>query len=284
MWMLALAGCDIIQLFNDITNKVDELTDPIVLQTTLIGVGAAPEGTEFPQDADIGPVVTAMLADTTAGGDSTGSPILGATAKVKVGDRDWVMLTEATGDDETPGYTASAADGLVYEVGATAIVSIDKDDIQATAEWVLPEGLDFDVPCRVGSQGEMSLTMESTDYHSPLVTIVDSDGAVTWTNFPATLEEAVDLLNSGGINVVDVPGAEAFPADGPYLVGIAPVQRASTDAFEGVNISLSAFMAGQMRFWTTYAGEFDPELFDSAFPLGDTAIPTDTGCIDYGAE
>lgn len=266
MWLLALAGCDIIALITNVQETVDDLTNPVIIQSTFIGMGGPPEGFEFPEDADIGPFITALLADTESSSDLAESPVTGADATLKIGSAAAITLAEG-GEGDPPGYSAGAEDGLTYVVGSNALLTIETETIQASATWVMPDGLDFDVPCRRASQEDLVVTMDSEDYHSPLITILDADGAVSWTNFPADIDEAVDWVNSGGFSSVTVPGAEAFAADGAYIVGIAPVQRATPESFEGVNISLSAYMLGEMRFWSTYAGDPGGELPDTAVEL-----------------
>ncbi len=282
MLLLALVGCDVIELITNVQETVDDLTNPVIIQSTFIGVGDPPEGFEFPEDSDIGPLITALLADTESSSDLAESPVTGAAATVTIGDGSAITLNEGTEEGDPPGYTAGTAEGLTYQVGQSALLEIEKDDIVASATWVMPDGLDFEVPCRLAAQQDLSVVMESADYHSPLVTVIDQEGKVTWTNFPQDIDAAVDWVNSGGFSSVLVPGAEAFAVDGPYIIGIAPVQRATPESFEGVNISLSAYMLGQMRFWATYAGELTAELPDTAPPLPDSAIPeiADTACLD----
>ena len=282
MLLLALAGCDIIDLVTNVQETVDDLTNPVIIQSTFIGVGDPPEGFEFPEDANIGPLITALLADTEASSDLAEAPVTGATATIKIGGNAAISLTEATEDGDPPGYSAGAEEGLTYEVGQAALLKIETETIKASATWIMPDGLDFEVPCRLSSQQDLTIVMDSTDYHSPLVTVIDQEGAITWSNLPADIDAAVDWVNSGGFSSVAIPGAEAFAADGPYVIGIAPVQRATPESFEGVNISLSAYMVGQMRFWSTYAGEIVFEVPDSAPPLPDTALPEigDTACLD----
>ncbi len=129
----------------------------------------------------------------------------------------------------------------------------------------------LEVPCRLESQEDLTVVMDSLDYHSPLVVVIDESGTVTWTNSPSDINAAVDWVNGGGFASVAIPGGEAFAADGPYFIGIAPVQRASTDAFEGVNVSLSAYMVGQMRFWVTTVGALGDTGSEVLPELGDTA-------------
>jgi hypothetical protein len=282
MLLFALAGCDIIDLVTNVQETVDDLTNPVIIQATFIGVGDAPEGFEFPEDSNIGPLVTALLADTEASSDLAEAPVEGATASIKIGSNGAVTLSEASEEGDPPGYSAGAEEGLTYEVGQSALLKIETETIKASATWIMPDGLDFDVPCRLSSQQDLTIVMDSTDYHSPLVTVIDQDGTITWTNLPADIDAAVDWVISGGFSSVAIPGADAFAADGPYIIGIAPVQRALPEAFEGVNISLSAYMVGQMRFWSTYAGEVVFEVPDSAEPVADSGLPDigDTACLD----
>ncbi len=281
MLLLALAGCDIIELITNVQETVDDLTNPVIIQSTFIGVGDPPDGFEFPEDADIGPLITALLADTESSSDLAESPVTGATATIQIGSGDAITMSEGTDEGDPPGYTAGVAEGLSYVVGQEALLKIATDEIQASATWIMPDGLDFDVPCRLASQQDLSVVMDSEDYHSPLVTVIDKDGGIAWTNFPQDIDQAVDWVNSGGFSSVLIPGPEAFAADGPYIIGIAPVQRATPESFEGVNISLSAYMIGQMRFWATYAGELVIEVPDSAPPVADSAYPDieDTACL-----
>jgi hypothetical protein len=269
MLLLMLGGCDIIELIMNVQETVEDLTNPVIIQSTFIGVGAPPPDVAFPEDAEIGPLIKAYLADTTRSSDLADSPVSGAMAMIQVGNADPIMMPEGGGGDEPPGYSAGVEQGLEYVVGAQALLTIETDDILASATWPLPDGLDFDIPCRVDLLEDLIVVMDGPDYHSPLVTVLNEEGVITWSNFPKDIDAAVDWVNGGGFATVEVPGAQAFSEAGLHIIGIAPMQRANSGSFEGANISLSAYMLGQMRFWATYAG-----------PIGDSGLPElpDTAC------
>ena len=266
----------------DVQETVDDLTNPVILQATFLGMGDPPEGLEFPDGANIGAIAQAFLADTESTTDLAESPVSGANATIQVGNFAPITLQEGSGTEDPPGYSASAEDGLYYLVGSDSLLRIEAGSIEASARWVLPDGLDFDVPCRLSSQQDLVIAMNSIEYHSPLVAVFNQEGVITWTNIPQDIDAAVEWVNSGGFSSVTIIGTEAFAVDGAYLLGIAPVQRASTDAFEGVNTSLSSYMVGQMRFWATFTGDIEIPWPDTAFPIPDTALPTlsDTACPD----
>jgi hypothetical protein len=52
----------------------------------------------------------------------------------------------------------------------------------------------------------------------------------------------------GSVNSLEIP-ASAFPSESVYAVGIAGIENADPETFDGVNILLTSFMAGKVTFY-----------------------------------
>lgn len=236
-----LAGCD------DLTDKLDEYTNPTVIQGLVLGV-AEPDfefdlsGTDF----DKGSAAVVFLADAASADEIEDAPIAGATVS---------MLTETTGklgmkDEGSGQYTLTGDDGLEYTVGEDMDLNIVNGDSTSGASITAPAAADADIPETHSAGTALTVDLTGQSFSSVLVAVFDaSTGDVTFSNQPEGIKEIYEFTHGGAASLtVDVP-ASAFPNESVYAVGIAGLKNAGEDDYTEANPLLSTYMAGKMKFW-----------------------------------
>ena len=243
---LLLTGCD---LLDEAREELDNLTNPLVGQVLVVGidepddanVAAALEGTDW----DMGVFAQVFLADATSADDLSKAPVGQATVKATVGANDPIRLEEI----ETGSYTATNADGLVYQVNANVEISVDLEGGAGILSNKLPAAPELNIP-KQQSQNTALVVNLSGNYNAVLGVVVNAQNQnVIWSNEPTTPEEIYNFSRSTDIvETLEIP-ASAFSSPGVYAVGVAGLVNGNSDDYENVNSLLSGFMAGKMGLY-----------------------------------
>jgi len=247
--LLLLTSCILLEdEINDITDEIEGLTNPLVVQSAFLGV-AEPDagddidlsGTEFEKGSGI----TVFLADAASIDEMDEAPVSGAGVKLRIGDTPIYDLIEAEDDGR---YTLTGEDGLEYEATADAVLTMGISGSQSSMSTVLPPPPDLDFEPQ-GSTGEaLAINLAGTEYDQVLAVVIDGEGEVTWSNQPEDIRAWYEFANEeDGGQSFEIPG-EAFKRDGAYLVGVAGLVRADDASFENMNTALSSLLAGQILF------------------------------------
>ena len=235
------AGCG---KFRDLREAIEAATHPIVVQAMFLGV-APPESdlvmlddTEFAS----GSAIRVFLADAAGGG--LGAPLRDGSVQVRVGGVPSVDLAEAD-----PGaYQATAEEGLVYDAGVEAAVSVASGEHVGRLYVGLPgpaaPGVDFE-----HSPGEpLALDLTDYSYQSALAVVIDvTSGEIVWSNEPTDIDTLYDMTHGDGIKRLEIPG-QALATESVFAVGLAGMMASGEDDIEDVNTALSAFLAGELVF------------------------------------
>ena len=243
---LFLPGCD---LLGEAIEEFEGLTNPLVAQVFLLGVAT-------PEDADLAAAIEdssmemdraiqVFLADAASADDLENAPVSGAAVTVQVGPGSAVDLDEAVDG----GYKATGADGLEYITGQDATVSVTLGESTATLSLTLPIAVSATVPTETDANTALSVDLGS-GYDGALGVVIDMlSSEVTWDNRPIGIQELYDFTHAEGtVSTLEIP-AEAFPGESLYAVGIAGIENADPESFDGVNILLTSFMAGKVTFY-----------------------------------
>jgi len=255
MWILWLAGCfgDTIDQFNEAKEKIEGLTDPVVLQGFVLGVKEPTDPTiqELIEGSDFAPGVGAQifLADAT-NADELDNAVSSALVQIQ-GSIDIILPEEP----EVAGmYQVYPDEGLQYETGARwkVLAEVDPDEALSVARFTLPESAaGIDVPARHDPLTDLVLDFSTlpTEYDGSLVVVVNEVGEVTYTNEPEDIEDVYSqYLNDEPVTTVTIPG-DAFPEQAIYAIGIAGMQKTDADNdLDEVNTALSAVVAGEIVF------------------------------------
>ncbi len=224
-------------------NAVDDVTSPVVAQGVLLGL-EVPDGVDL-SDAE-GFSSTALcrlfLAYVADPGELAEAPVAGADAVFRSdgsGSLDFRDLGEGA-------YELDAGDGLAYSPESTATVTIDVDGDEGRMRVAMPDTADVDMPGSVQRQSDFRIDVGGGPWANVAVAVYDLDRSrLTWDNVPTGVDEVYAFTHAEGpIDRVTVP-AEAVARQGTYVVGVAGMAIADVDDFEGVNTSLSAFIAGR---------------------------------------
>jgi hypothetical protein len=225
-------------------DAVNGLADPVVAQGMYLGIDV-PDGVDL-SDADglqysaLCNVFLAYVADPSELADA---PVEGAKLTFKSPANGLLRFREEGGGK----YTLDSTDGLVYEVGDTPIVSFTMDEAEAKLEVLAPEAPEVDLPASVDREDPLDVDLSGYDYQNVVAASYDlTHGKLTWDNLPTAVDEVYDFTHTDTpIERVEIPG-DAFLRKGAYVVGVAGMQVADPVSFEGVNTTLSAFIAGRL--------------------------------------
>lgn len=232
-----LVGCERLE-------AVGDLTDPVVAQGLFLGLDI-PEGVDLGdseefQYAALCNVFLAYVADPSELADA---PVEGAKLTFR---------SPANGrlefHDEGDGkYTLDSSDGLVYEVGDSPIVTFEQDGTEAELSVLAPEAPEFEVEATFRRESALDVDLSDYDYQNVVAATYDINRSkLTWDNLPTAVDEVYEFTHTEApIETIEIPG-DAFMRKGPYVVGVAGMQVANPTDFEGVNTSLSAFIAGRL--------------------------------------
>lgn len=224
-------------------NAVDDVTSPVVAQGVLLGL-ELPDGVDL-SDAEgfsSSSLCRLFLAYVADPGELSEAPVEGASASFR---------SDATGaldfrDVGAGAYELDAGDGLSYTPESTAVVAIDVDGDAGRMSVAMPEAADFELPASIVRQTDLVVEVEGGPWANIAVATYDIDrGRLTYDNVPTGVDEVYAFTHSEGpVGRVTIP-AEAFARKSTYVVAVAGMAIADEDRFEGLNTSLSAFIAGR---------------------------------------
>jgi hypothetical protein len=235
--VVLLAGCERL-------DAVGNLADPVVAQGMFLGLDV-PDGVDL-SDADglqyaaLCNVFLAYVADPSELADA---PVEGAKLTFKSPANGMLHFRDEGGGK----YTLDSTDGLVYEVGDTPIVTFTIDDADARLAVLAPEAPDVDLPSTSVREKPVDVDLRGDDYQNVVAAAYDVDrGKLTWDNLPTEVGEVYDFTHTEQpIERLEIPGS-AFMRKSTYVVGVAGMQVADPVSFQGVNSTLSAFIAGRV--------------------------------------
>ncbi len=248
MALVLLAGCGVFRSVKDGVDKVKGATRPLVAQGSILDVAPPADPALDPLVAasgiEVGTTAQLLLADSVTEPDA--APLAGALATLR-------GSTTARFEEVDDGVYAVGPDaGLTYQVGAVWRVEVVVDGEEASISAELPPPADVQVPANHPLQADLVLDFTGQGYQAALVVVVDQAGTVTWTNEPQDMAEAIAFAGKGeDLELLVVPGLEAFQAEAAYVVGVAGLRTGLPEDIEHMNTLLSGLRAGQMAWYPT---------------------------------
>lgn len=248
--LLLLVGCDRLKV-------VDELTDPVVAQGICMGVEipeAYADELEGSEDFPYAAVCNVFLAAVSDPSELEDAPVTGANIR---------LLSEASGAltfrevEDSPGkYTVDSSDGLRYTAGDELVVTFEHGGDDGRLSVRLPEAPVYDFPGSISREEAVRVDLSRYAFANAVGAAYDLDRSkLWWDNLPEAVDETYAFTNAEGpVEALVIPG-EAFPRVGAYVVGVAGVAIADPVGFEGVNTTLSAFVAGRLALRATVVGD-----------------------------
>ncbi len=235
----------------DVQDTIEGLTNPLVAQAFLLDIAppdfAGVDLEEIEGLEDVAPYGSVILADATEVADIENAPIVGAVVRIRTPNNNAVALEDL--EDGT--YYGDGTDGLSYESGQEATLTVNIDGVSHQAVVQMPrEPDDLDIPLLHTANDNMVVDFDGYAFHQILVVVVDLETlAITYSNEPVSAEELYDFSQDREIKTkYDIP-ARAFNRETYYAVGIAGVLLSGDDQLEEMNTALSAFMAGKIYFY-----------------------------------
>lgn len=231
-----LGGCQRLE-------ATEELASPVVAQGLYLGLevpdGVDIEGTDLLQYSAACTVFLAYVSDPSALEDA---PLEEAGVAFRSDENEALPFAEE-GDGK---YLVTASDGLVYQPGDTAQVSISTGSEEATLSVDAPEAPTVDLAPIMTPRVDFTIDISGQGYDNLIVAVYDVQyNKITWQNLPETVGETYTYTHGeAAVESVTVPGT-ALPGEGSYLIGVAGMEMADASTFAGANQTLSAFMAGQ---------------------------------------
>jgi hypothetical protein len=235
-----LSGCGRLKAAGD---AVDEVTSPFVAQGVLLGLDL-PEGVDLSDAEGFGSTALCrlLIAYVADPGELDEAPVDGASAFFR-SDATGSLAFRASGDGA---YELDADDGLVYDPESTAALGFDVDGSAGRMSVALPEAAELDMPGSIVRQTDLLVELDGGPWANVAAAVYDLDrGRLTWDNLPTGADEVYAFTHAEARADRIVLPAEAFARQGTYVVGVAGMAVADEGNLEGVNTSLSAFIAGR---------------------------------------
>lgn len=241
--LLTLLACSLV---DDLSDKVEGLTNPLVVEAMYVGV-APPDsdlvdlsGTEF----DKGVLATALLADAASVDDLANAPVEGANVTLRTETNGEIALS----DEGSGKYTATGDDGLAYTNGDSVVLAVSLEG-EHRATIVAPPEIAADIPSQHTAGQPLAISAGDPNLATMFVVVADAEsGRITYDNRPTSIEDVYHLTHGDGALSVEVPGS-AFADQTVYLVGVAGMNLTPADGFTELNTALSAFLAGKFKFY-----------------------------------
>jgi hypothetical protein len=263
VWILSSCGVyeQAKQQVEDVKDKIEGLTNPLLMQGILLGV-EEPSDSQVSEllaaaEFDLGTTANIFLADAANASDAENAPVTGATVTI----RGVEAVDEGTGLYAV--LPTPEEDSLPYVDGALWTLDVWIGEAESTADFELPGVAVVEVPPIVEIGESLDLDFTGQGFDSALVVVIDAIGQVTFTNEPASIGDVLDITQQGTeLEILNIP-AEAFEAtEGLYVVGVAGMLHTDEQAIEGMNTLLSSLMSGKMRFYgtSTLSGTLPYEL------------------------
>lgn len=238
--LLLPGGCDRLQ-------AAEDLVSPVVAQGLYLGLDL-PDGVDF-EGTDIleySAACTLFLAYLSDPSDLASSPVEGAGVAFESDDNGRLELDEA-GDGK---YLVTAAEGLNYEPGDGAQVNVIVQGEAAHLSVNPPEAPTLDLPTTHSVGASLDIDISGQGYDGVIAAAYNvTRNNLTWTNLPEEVDEIYAFTHpEEPQEAIRIP-AEAFPGKGSFVVGVAGMELADPSRFDGVNTSISAFMAGEFALF-----------------------------------
>ncbi len=244
--ILLLLGC---ADFLAIAEAFDELTNPLVVQASYLGVEPLPEGLDLGDNAWAnGSTAHVLMADAGSVDDLENAPITDASVVIEGPDSVVPLRSDAAGS-----WVADGTDGLEWSPGDEASVTVSRDG-EHSLTLTTPEPPELDLPEQIGASQTLTVDLEGQAFDNLLVTVVRlTDGVTVYDSTPTDITALYKLTHSAGELSTEVPGS-VFSEPGPYAVGVAGLVNADPEEYEGVNLALSALTGGSLQFSSLVVG------------------------------
>lgn len=231
-----LTGCSRLE-------ATDGLVAPLVVQGLYLGLDL-PGGVDFEGSdvLDYSAACTVFLAYVSDPAAIEEAPVEGAQVEFRSEESGKLGFAEE-GEGK---YGLTAADGLDYEPRDPTAVVVEANGETARIDVLPPEAPEVELPTLLDREQGFTVDLSGQGYDNVLVAVYDLDRSkLTWTNLPEGVSATYDYTHpDGAIETLEVPG-EAVLRASTYVIGAAGMRKADSSSFENVNLSLSAFMAGQ---------------------------------------
>jgi len=231
-----LLGC---QLFQDLKEAVDDLTQPILMQVVYIGLeepdsseGIDLERTKFSR----GSTVKAVVYD--ANLSSGTKPASGAAVALVSDTYGSVGLAE-----DSPGsYAADGFDGLDYWPGDEIDVVADYGGGRHWIGMRSPDPASLVISEEHSAGMGISIDLRGQGFDNAVIVVLDISGSgdVIWES-PFDLTQPRDSDNL----MQTIPG-DTFEEENLYVVGVVGLEAADEDDFHEVQVLGSGMLAGTM--------------------------------------
>lgn len=235
--VLSLAACDRL-------DTVGATVSPVVVQGIFLGA-EIPEGLDLEGSElmDYSAACTVYLASLTDPAEVEQAPLEGERVQFRSGETGSLDLADA-GEGK---YVGTAGDGLVYAPGDTASVRALVDDEPVVLSVRPPEAPEVDLPGSWTALEDLRLDLSGENYQNVLAAVYNLDqGRLTFDNLPDTVDETYAFTHpESPTESLIIPG-ESWKKPGTYVVGVAGMKMADPEEYEGVNTTVSAFMAGMV--------------------------------------
>ncbi|GDX83245.1 hypothetical protein LBMAG42_50560 [Deltaproteobacteria bacterium] len=238
--ILLLLGC---ADFLAIAEAFDDLTNPLVVQASYLGVEPLPEGLDLGENTWAnGGAAHVLMADAGSVDDLENAPITDASVVLEGPGTTVPMRSDAAGS-----WVADGTDGLAWSPGDDASVTVTRDG-EHSLTLTTPEAPDLDIPEQIASGDVLIIDLEGQEFDNVLVTVVRlADGVTVYDSTPTDITALYKLTHSAGELTTEVPGS-VFSEPGAYAVGVAGLVNADPEEYEGVNLALSALTGGSLQF------------------------------------
>lgn len=234
--LVGLVGCNRLE-------DTEQLAAPAVAQGLYLGL-ELPDGVDV-SDTDLldyTAACTVFLAYVSGADAIEDAPLEGADVEFRSAENAELPLVDQGGGE----YLVTAESGLVYEPGDRSTISLEIQGEPARMAVDPPSAPDVDIEPFQVPRTPLEIDLSDQDYDNLIVAVYDINrNKLTWDNLPDSVGETYEYTHRGDrVTTQEVPG-DAFPGETSYLVGVAGMKLADPDSFEGINQTLSAFMAGQ---------------------------------------
>lgn len=243
--LLLSAGCNRL-------DAVSNLADPVVAQGLFLGLdipAAYVDDLASSEEFKYAALCNVFLAYVADPSELADAPVGGAVLTFRSPANGALTFREALDEEgnTTGKYELDSSDGLVYEVGDTPTISFTIDGADARLEVLAPEAPEVDLPGSFERENALEVDLSDYAYQNAVAAAYDIDRSImTWDNLPTAVDEVYAFTHTEEpIEILEIP-AEAFRRKSTYVVGVAGMEVADPLSFEGVNTSVSAFLAGRL--------------------------------------
>lgn len=236
--VLVLSGCERLE-------GIEESASPLVAQGLFLGVdipaGVDVSGSEELSQAALCEVFLAQVEDPSQLAEA---PMEGAEMTM-VSPSSGALTFQEEGEGK---YTVDSTSGLIYEPGdAVTVTFVTPDGEEGRMQVAAPQAPEIELPTLIQTFDAVQVDLSDYTYQNVVAAAYDVEReTISWDNLPSGVEEIYAYTHTEEpVRVLEIPG-DAFRRKGMYVVGVAGMEVAEAESFEGVNTTLSAFMAGQL--------------------------------------